>query len=201
MKTKNIMKYFFMAIALLLNKGVLSGQNITQYYDVIHNEQIVGTTVIKRAGDEKNFTISLNMSADINLFIKRVIILGKENVRFENHILKSGSVFRKVNEKIKTDNWIRHSNTSYTLHDGAGLHHLPVEEIRNDMLSIFFNEPIGVKRIYSDNQQRFVEIKASSGTYTVPGKNESQTTYIFKGGDCSRIILKSSLITLILKRK
>lgn len=198
------MKHFFTAIVLLifLPKSMFSGQTITQYYDVIHNEKVVGSLVIQKIGDEKNFDINLKMSADLNILIKKVIILGKENCQFENGILKSSSVLRKVNGKIKTNNWTKFNDFKYALYDGNSLSYLLPGEIRNNMMSIFFKEPVDIAKVYSDNQQKFVEIKEIyANTYAVRGKNESHTTYIFKGGQCRQVILKSNLINLTLKRR
>ncbi|MBD3906463.1 hypothetical protein NAL32_17350 [Chryseobacterium sp. Ch-15] len=193
--------FVVLTVFLLLINANLSGQTVTQYYDVIHNDKIVGSTMINRVGDEKKFIINLKMTADISFFINRVVIVGKENAVFENSVLKSGSVFRKVNDKVKTDNWIKFDNNRYMLYDGNLLSYLSTGEIRNNMLSLFFNEPVNLKKVYSDNQQKLVELKVSStNTYSVPGKNQSLTTFVYKDGKCSQVILKNSLITLMFKR-
>ncbi|MCJ8155552.1 hypothetical protein MKJ01_17475 [Chryseobacterium sp. SSA4.19] len=196
-------KYYIPAlIFLILVSGMAYGQSAVQNYDVIHNDKVVGTTVVRKIGTDQNFTISLNFSADINFLIKRVVILGKEHARFENGVLKSGSVFRKANDKIKTDKSIKHLGSSYIVYDGDQRHVLQVGEIRNNMLSLFFNEPNNTITVYSDNQQKLVNVKeAAPHKYIIPGKNESNSTYIFKNGQCNMIILKSDLLTIKLVRK
>lgn len=198
MKTYGISALVF----LMLISGIASGQSTVQYYDVIHNDKVVGSTVVKKTGNDKDFVITLNFSADINFLIKRVVILGKEHARFENGVLKSGSVFRKANDKIKTDKSIKHLGSSYMVQDGNQSHALPVGEIHDNMLSLFFTEPSKVTAIYSDNQQRLVDMKqAAPHKYVVPGKNESTSTYIFQNGQCSRVILKSDLLSIQLVRR
>ncbi|MDR6513830.1 DUF6134 family protein [Chryseobacterium camelliae] len=198
MKTYGISALVF----LMLISGIASGQSTVQYYDVIHNDKVVGSTVVKKTGNDQNFVITLNFSADINFLIKRVLILGKEHARFENGVLRSGSVFRKANDKIKTDKSIKHLGSSYIVHDGDQSHALAVGEIRDNMLSLFFDEPRKVTTIYSDNQQKLVDLKETAPhKYVIPGKNESTSTYIFQNGQCSRIILKSDLLSLQLVRR
>ena len=195
--------YFISALLLImLCSGIVSGQTTVQYYDVIHRDQVVGSTVVKKVGNDQNFTIALNFSADINLLIKRAVITGREYARFENRVLKSGSVYRKVNDKVKTDNAIKHLGSYYKAQDGEQSHTLAVEEIHDTMLSLFFSEPDKITTVYADNQQKLVSIKeVALHRYVIPGKNESNSTYIFKNGQCSMIILKSDLLTIKLVRK
>ncbi|MDQ1095238.1 MULTISPECIES: DUF6134 family protein [Chryseobacterium] len=195
--------YCISALAFLMFISTMSyGQNTVQYYDVIHNDKIVGSTIVKKTGSDQNFVITLNFSADITFLIKRVVILGKEHALFENGVLKSGSVFRQANDKIKTDNSIKYLGNSYTVHDGHQSHALPIGEIRNNMLSLFFSEPRKLTSIYSDSQQKLVNLKeVTPHRYVIPGNNESSSTYIFQNGQCSRIILKSDLLSIQLVRK
>ncbi|MFP7654263.1 DUF6134 family protein [Chryseobacterium proteolyticum] len=195
--------YFISALLLImLCSGMVSGQNNVQYYDVIHRDQLVGSTVVKKVGNDQNFTITLSFSADIDFLIKRVVITGREYARFENRVLKSGSVYRKVNDKVKTDNTIKHLGSYYKVQDGEKSHTLAIEEIRDNMLSLFFSEPDRINTVYADNQQKLVSIaEAAPKKYVVPGKNDSSSTYIFQNGQCSSVILKSKLVTLILKRR
>lgn len=189
-------------IFLMLISGIASGQSTVQYYDVMHDDKLVGTTVVKKIGNDQNFVVTLSFSADINFLIKRVVILGKEHARFENGVLKAGSVFRKANDKIKTDKSIKHLGKSYIVHDGDESYTLPVGEIHDNMLSLFFDEPRTVTAIYSDNQQKLVGLKeVAPHKYVIPGKNESTSTYIFQNGQCSRVILKSDLLSIQLVRR
>lgn len=125
-------------IILMLVSAVVSGQSITQHYDVIHNEKTVGSAVVKKVGTDQNFMITLNFSAEINFLFRKIMLSGKEYAHFENRILKFGAVFRKADDKIKTNNSIKFSGSSYTVYDGTQSHPLPVEEIRDNMLSLFF---------------------------------------------------------------
>lgn len=121
-------------ILLILISEIAFGQSTVQYYDVVYSDKVVGTTIVKKAGNDQNLVITLSFSADINFLFKSVVILGKEYARFENGNLKSGSIFRKANNKIKTDKLIKHLGNSYTVKDGNQSHVLPVEAIRNTML-------------------------------------------------------------------
>lgn len=191
-----------MVVFFILSAGIVLGQNRIKYYDVLYKNKVVGSTVIRKTGDERNFIIMMDFSADIDLFIKKVSIIGKEEARFENSVLKSGSVFRKVNEKIQTDNWIRRSGNNYIVYDGERSSRLSIGEVQGNMLSIFFSEPYNLSRVYADNQQRLVPIQETSPhVYMIPGKNESYSTYIFQNGDCNGVILESKLVTLMLRQR
>lgn len=189
-------------VFLIFIATMASAQNTVLYYDVIHNDKVVGNTVVKKMGNDQNFNITLHFSADINLLIKRVVIKGKEHARYENGILQYGSIFRQANDKIKTDKSIKRLGSFYTVHDGNQSRTVGLGEIHDNMLSLLFNEPQKVNAIYSDNQQKLVNVKESSPhQYIIPGKDESSSTYIFQNGQCSRIIIKSDLLTLQLVRK
>ncbi len=198
------MKTYFSSglIFLILSSGSAFGQSIIQNYDVIHNENIVGNAVVKKVGSDQNFMITLNFSAEINFLFKKVMLTGKEYAHFEKRVLKYGSVLRKVDDKIKTNKSIKLSGSSYTAHDGTQSRPLLIREIRDNMLSLFFYEPVKATRMYADNQQKLVDIKeVSPHTYMIPGKDESSNTYIYENGQCSSVILKGNRINLTLKRK
>lgn len=73
------MKIYYISIIafLVLISEMLSGQSIVQNNDVIHNKKVVGSSVVKKIGNDQNFMITLNFSAGINFLLKKVIISGK----------------------------------------------------------------------------------------------------------------------------
>lgn len=198
------MKYYcFTILSLILAANASIGQVIVQQFSVIHDDRVVGSTSVTRTGGEKNYTIRLQFNATIDFVVKTIILVGQEQALFENGMLKYASILRKSNEKIKVDKSVRRKDSSsYIAYDGEESKSLPITEIRANLLNLLFLEPYDHQKIFSDNLQQFVYVtEISPHIYKIPGKHESYNTYSYHNGVCTSILLNSSLITLVLKRK
>lgn len=198
-------KLLMIAIPMML---VIAGsqqavsQQQTQHYEVFHDEKSVGNMSVVKIGNDQNFTIKVTFNADIETFFKRVIVQGQEDAQFENGRLKSSSVFRKANGKVKVNKKTKRTDSGYVSFDGIAWHAIKTADIRSNLLTILFSEPANNQRVFSDNLEGVTKVtEVSDHVYQLPLLDGSFNTYSYRNGVCTMIKLSSKYATLILKRK
>ncbi|HWC55240.1 MAG TPA: DUF6134 family protein [Chitinophagaceae bacterium] len=83
----------------------------------------------------------------------------KEEAEYQNGVLYHSSIYRKLNGKEKANKQHQAVNNEYQVRTGANSETMPIYPITYNMLSLYSTEPSNVQYVYSDNFQRFLEIK------------------------------------------
>lgn len=175
-------------------------QQVKQVYEILHNDKPVGQMMVIKSGNDQDFTIKQIFNANIDLFIKQVVIQGQEEAHFEKGRLKHSSIFRKVNEKVKVNKQTKETNGKYFSFDGTTWHPIKASDIRFHLLSILFYEPTDNQKVYSDNLEAEAKVsEITSHVYQIPLSNGSFNTYTFRAGICKEIKLNSKYASLTLK--
>ena len=83
----------------------------------------------------------------------------KEEAVYQNGVLYQSSIYRKMNGKEKANKQHQAMNNQYVIRSGANSETSPIYPITYNMLSLYSTEPVNIDKVYSDNFQRFVDIK------------------------------------------
>ena len=172
-------------LCLLLLKS--NAQESIFEYEVIRNNKVIGHTVVTAI--KKPGRVTYKVAADISVsFIKDFKAVSEEETVFENGIMTSSFFNRSLNGEIKGKRKTQRIDSVYQIvEDGTkSLHKLG--KINLTISSLYLNEPINSKRIYSDNHQQWLnltEIKSHSYRLDLPDGNH--TLYHFENGICVRI--------------
>lgn len=165
-------------------------------YRVIRNNDVIGTIQIQRefGKDSTVYTLESDITAK---FILKYNIEGKETSIYKNGVLVFSSVYRQINNKVKTDHEIlledarylsKSTNTKTPLHFG---------KIRANLITLYFKEPTGINKVFCDNEKRMVEIKQiSNGVYKVLFDNGKYNVFHYKNGKCIRVEANSKLFSV-----
>ena len=170
----------------------------TLTYNVVRNDNVIGTIKIFK-NSKDNATIYLLESNITAKFILKFNISGKEKSVFKNGILVYSSVFRKLNNKVKVDHNITYKKGQYKLQTFNKVKPLNLDSIKQNLITLYFEEPIGLNTIFCDNLKQNVKVeKIAHGVYKVEFENGKHNTFYYKKGRCVKIKASSNLFNVTL---
>ncbi|WP_242117680.1 DUF6134 family protein [Aestuariivivens sediminicola] len=169
-------------------------------FNVVRNNKVIGSIDI-RCKTQNDSTIYVLESQIKAKYILAFNIKGKEKTVFKDDLLIYSSVFRKVNNKIKSNHSLSYRNQKYQLEKSGKVEHIGFNEIHRNLVTLYFTEPKGISTIYVDNETKMVNIKdIGFGKYQVRFSDGKYNVYHYSNGRCVKVEANSSLfnVTLIL---
>ncbi len=128
-------------------------------YAIIRGTDIVGA--IHFTETDNSGIKQLSMESQVKGRILFITYSGsaKEEAVYQNGVLYHSSIYRKMNGKEKANKQHQAVNNQYVIRSGENSETSANYPITYNMLSLYSTEPVNINKVYSDNFQRFVEIK------------------------------------------
>ncbi len=184
-------------LCLLLLKSV--GQQSTFEYEVIRNNKVIGHTIV--TGNKTPGKVTYKVSAEINVsIIKDFKAVSEEETVFEKGIMISSLFSRTLNGENKGKRKTMLLDSLYQIeNDGKkSIHHFG--KINYTCSSLYLNEPLNRKYIYSDNHQTWLKITETKlHNYKLELPNGNYGMYQFENGICTRIDIYETFFNVSLK--
>ena len=134
-------------------------------------------------------TSLLIMNSEVNTrMIFAIKVSVKESASFENGKLLSSSLYRITNGRIKMDKQTKLSGNTYEVIENNEKEILNYSFIGDNLLCLYFKEPIGLKLVYCDTHENFRPvISTKDGGYKVKFADGSSNCYYYESGVCTKI--------------
>ena len=141
---------------------------------------------------EKNINgnnASLSLISEVKTRVIFLInVCTKETSTFENGKLLHSTQFRKTNGSIKLNKQTKFTAGKYEVLKNGEKQCLGFPFIGTNLLSLYFQEPVGIDMLYCDNHECFVKIiKTEDGGYKVKFPDGNSNCYYYSGGICTKI--------------
>ena len=168
-------------------------------FKVFKKDKIIGTIQIVKQQSEN--TVIYNVSSEISAkFILKANVVGKETYVFKNGILEYSSLYRTLNNKVKVDQSLVYENGDYYLKKLDRDKPLDLNEIQQNLVTLYFQEPKGAKSIYWDLESEMVNVQCiGKGVYKVKLSSGKYNTFYYENGRCVKIEVVSPMfqVTMI----
>ena len=168
-------------------------------FQIVKNHKVIGTInmVMKVYGD----SIIYDSESQINIkLLLKFEITGKEKSVFENGVLVYSSVYRKLNDKVKANHVIARRGSYYSLNDNNKTEVLNINNIEQNLITLYFKEPKNITSIFCDNQKEMIQVKnLGQGKYKVEISNDKYNIFHYKDGKCVEVEAVSPMFDVILK--
>jgi hypothetical protein len=170
------------------------------HYEVLRNGKVIGyLDALKKDNGtiveyimESNVKITLLM--DFALYSK---VLGT----FNNGVLTSGSIIRRLNGKDKANYKITWQNDHYIIQDNDESIQIK-EKITYTSACLMHEEPVNQLRIFSENFKRFIPIKAiKPHQYELQLPDGNRNYYTYANGVCVSAEVNTTLSTAYFRLK
>ena len=207
-KAERIQKLFLKvsrAVMLILLSTLVPALVFTQEkkmeYNIKRNGDVVGNVQFTQNSSGNRTTMKLESEVKTR-FIFTFTAKGNEEAIYDNGIMTSSSIYRKLNGNVKADKKTKASGNSYTIYKGNKTETLNNYPIRYNMLSIYSKEPVNIPQVYSDNFQRFLDIqKINSQHYKIKFPDGNYSEYYYDAGVCARVEFHHSLYSATIELK
>jgi len=156
-------------------------------YKVIRDGKQIGWVRLEKTttGDQSTMLLVSEIRAWIILLIN---ISAKESSFFENGRLIYSSQFRTKNGTTKVNKQTRFVDDKYEVLENGEKAGLSYHFIGTNLLSLYFNEPVGINFVYCDKQEAFVQIKKTDdGGYKIKFPDGNSNCFYYNGGICTKI--------------
>ena len=143
--------------------------------------------------DIEKTTIDETTTYIINSEVKTKIIFNFNAKGIEKYIYKRdtliySSLYRKLNNKVKLNQSLTLIDGKYFLKEKNKKEEINIGIISSNLVTLFFFEPVGVQKVYSDKYKEMVRITPiGNGKYRIVLPNKSTNIYHYKNGVCTLI--------------
>jgi hypothetical protein len=183
----NIMVAVTLVILLFIATAVSGQTNATVHqlkYAVMRNGAEIGWICLSKSEADNQSTIRLTSEVSVRLLFK-FTVKANEQAEFSNGKLVHSYIYRKMNGNVKADRHTRFTGNGYEVSDPSGKKELNLNYVNYNMNCLYFQEPVGIAQVYSDNFQQFVPIeKKPEGYYIVKLPDGNSNQYYYKNGVC-----------------
>jgi len=169
----------------------------TRNYKVVRKGNEIGWVTVDRKTDSSKTVI--NFASEVKAsFIFTFSTSAKETSEFRDGTLQHSYFFRKTNGNIKADRHTRLAGSSYEVEGRQAKTILAVGPVTFNTLCMYFQEPVGIKQVYSDNCQCLLDIvKEPDGAYKIDSDGATNRFY-YLYGICCRVEINSSFYSATL---
>lgn len=188
---------------LSLIPATSGAQKILLNYTVKKSGVNIGWLIIERNIEGIKLNLTLNSEIQTRM-IWLMKITAKESATFENGKLICSAQWRKANGTIKLDKTTRFAGTHYEVLENAGRENLAIPFIGTNLLTLYFQEPVGIASVYCDKHQLFIPIqKTDDGGYRVKFPGGSSNCFYYRGGICNKIEISTTFynVTILVDAK
>ena len=121
----------------------------------------------------------------------------KDSSAFENKKMIYSSQFRQTNGSTKQNKLTRFVADKYEVSENGEKENLSIPHIGINLLSLYFQEPVGINSVYCEINKCFAPIvKMNDGGYKVKRPDGNSNTFYYGGGKCIKIIICQSFYTV-----
>jgi hypothetical protein len=162
-------------------------QTRTLKYAVMRNGNEVGWINLSKFDLDNRTIITLTSEVSVRMIFK-FTAKANEQAEFMNGRLVHSYIYRKMNGNVKADKHTRFTGSNYEVEESSGKKLLDVKMVTYNMDCLYFQEPVDITQVYSDNFQQFVPIlKNPEGYYKIKFPDGNSNFYYYKNGVCSAI--------------
>lgn len=168
-------------------------------FNIVKNNKVIGSIKISESRSKDSVIYNIESKVEAQ-FVLKFKVVGKEKYIYRNGTLIYSSLFRTINNKVKTNHCILYSDGRYSLQTSGNVSPLDFDEIKQNLMSLYLTEPVGITTVFCDNLQKMLKVKPmENGTYKVEFSKGKYNVFHYKNGRCTKIEAVSSMfdVTLI----
>lgn len=189
---KNITSVNFKKIVLLIAMLFLftkstSAQNHNLSFEVWKNNVLIGFITMSEKINEDFVIYDCSSKIKAKILIE-FNVTGIEKAIYDQGVLVYSSVYRKINSNEKTNKELFFTDGKYYLLKGGKKSALPFPEIKRNLITLYFYEPVNIAQVYCDNHHKMVQVDfLDKGKYQINFPDGSYNIFYYENGKCLRV--------------
>lgn len=181
---------FLLLSMIPLESNVPVVENIS--FSVVKKNTSIGFINIEKRTVNNITTFIVNSEVNANI-IFNFNAVGKEKSVYKEDTLVYSSVYRMLNNKVKLNQALLFEKGKYILKNMGKDENIGFNVINRNLVTLFFNEPIGIDKIYADKYKVMLKITPlGNRNYKVVFPNKSISIYHYQNGKCISVDVEGS---------
>ena len=153
-------------------------------YTVVHDKKPVGQINISRTTQIDITTINFESNVVVNMLVS-IKVYDKMDVVFKGNQMIKSYLYRTLNGRVKVKNAAMWNGKLYTQTDKDDEKSIISHLIYFTTASLYFEEPINHKQVYSEKFQKMIPVKsAGAKRYLLDLPNGNKVYYSYRDGVC-----------------
>jgi len=170
-------------------------------YDVEIQDKYVGwMTCSKNTLADQSVSYTIDSKVNINI-ITSYDIQFKQESSFKNGSLLKSNYFTKVNGDTQSFSRLNWDGTRYIGWDGKKNSVIDTNKIGHSIGNLYFKEPVGSAKIFSEKYLTICPITKSGEYYTIRFPDDKATCYKYQNGICVWAESKQKLYKIVFRLK
>lgn len=191
---------FTLVILLLLITVALSAQKQVRHFKVMRKGSEIGWASVEKQTDSNTTTLTMGTEVKMTILFSYESS-AKEISQFQDGKLQHSYYYRKTNGNVKADRHTRLVNNNYEVGESSKVR-LNIAPITYNTLCMYFQEPVNISKVYSDNHQCYLEIvKESDGGYSITSSDGTTNTFYYQSGICYKVKIDHRFFSAVLLLK
>ncbi len=180
-------------VGFLIFLSAVRAQEVRLNYSINRHGKVIGSLKFKQTKSGTNTAYAIESDVKVSMVIP-IHVQAKEQSEYENEILKSSSLYRRVNGNEKTNKHIKNNGSGLIVtEDGVDVV-LKNYVVKYNMHCLYIIEPTYYNSVFSDKYQQFIPIqKISDHHYKLDFPDGNSNEYIYKDGSCKLVRVRTSL--------
>ena len=189
---KIIRKYLAVSMLLVVSSQLTANAQEKLRYSITRNGDVIGWTIISKISEGESVRIMLQSEVKAK-FLFQFNVLATEEVTIQQGIITHTAQFRKMNGDVKENKEMRFTINGYEVYRGSKVERLPFAKLNANVLSLYFQEPVHVKEVYSDKFQKMIGVQSlGNGKYKLKLPDGNYSIYQYKNGSCVKVEIDHS---------
>ncbi len=167
-------------------------------YDIFVSENKIGELRALKNETGPVTTYSIQTTIAFKVF-EEYDINYQLSTSYKNNQLIETSLKNRVNGSVENDVYLKWNGTKYQGHNNK----TPVileSKIHNSIARLYFHEPIGVTKVFSEKLMKFQPLRANrKNEYVLNLEDENRSKYTYRNGICTEVNSNKSFLKVLIK--
>ena len=198
-------KHSFITTAILFLSIVsLQAQTTKIVFDTYYKNKSIGIVTALKVHTDSNTVVDLHTKTDSKVLMLEVHVESEINIIYTSNTLRKGVAYRHSNrgsEDIQSTT-VKTTESFYSIEREHKKQILTVNSIDFCVTDLYFNEPVGRTKVFSNMYRQFINItNEGAGKYKTILPDGKKATYTYVGGKLSTIEVDMPIGKVISKRR
>lgn len=174
-------------LLLFMTVFSVSGECQELKYDVIKSGKTIGKINLTRVTNQAYTQMKLHSQVKTSLLVKMHLNSWEES-HFKNGMLTYSSVIRELNGREQINRQLRWDRNAYQAHEDGKKTRLQIAPISNNIIQLYFEEPVNRTTVFSENQKKWVSIiKTGNNNYKLLLPAGDYNEFFYENGICTKV--------------
>lgn len=175
-------------------------QTESLHYDLVRSGDEIGEMICTKENSGENLKYTIKSTTNFRMIVKLTVDY-ELNEYYESGILQKGHAISTLNGVTQKESKVKKRTSDYEVETESDIVHFHDEAITYSIPEIYFKEPVGQDKIFSQVFATYLNIeKVDEHSYLLESE-DGDNVYTYENGICTEVKVSRSYATFYIKLK